>query len=160
AVITGKNDPRVFPFGAWLRTTKIDELPQLFNVIKGDMALVGPRPEAPEIVRRHYTVDDLTTLQIAPGITSPGTLYYYTHGEAVLPSDQVVETYVRRLLPTKLALDRVYMRRPSLLYDLRMIARTMTLVIARALGRQRFSDPPELAEVDVSAGYRLTGEDS
>ena len=75
---------RVFPFGAFLRATKIDELPQLINVIRGDMALVGPRPEAPEIVRSHYTADDILTLQVAPGVTSPGSLYYYTHCEPML----------------------------------------------------------------------------
>jgi lipopolysaccharide/colanic/teichoic acid biosynthesis glycosyltransferase len=151
--ITARNDSRVFPFGAWLRATKIDELPQLFNVIKGDMALVGPRPEAPEIVRGHYTPEDLTTLQIPPGLTSPGSLYYYTHCEATLANDSVVEQYVKRLLPVKLALDRVYIRHATVLYDLRMILRTITLVVARTLGRRWFPDPPELAETDVNAAY-------
>ena len=71
-----------------MRATKIDELPQLLNVIKGDMALVGPRPEAPEIVDRYYTADDIATLQVLPGLTSPGTLYYYTHCEAMLTGDR------------------------------------------------------------------------
>src|SRR5580765_2430484 len=94
--ITARNDSRVFPFGAWLRATKIDELPQLINIIRGDMTLVGPRPEAPDIVRNHYTPDDLSTLQTLPGLTSPGSLYYYTHCEAKLPNDAVVELYVQR----------------------------------------------------------------
>ena len=158
--ITAKNDSRVFPFGAWLRATKIDELPQLFTVIQGDMALVGPRPEAPEIVRNHYTTDDLMTLQIAPGITSPGTLYYYTHGEAIFPSDAVEETYVKRFLPVKLALDRVYMRHPTALYDVRVILRTVALVIARVVGKKSFPDPPELANADLNAAYRFSGSDS
>jgi lipopolysaccharide/colanic/teichoic acid biosynthesis glycosyltransferase len=148
--ITARNDSRVFPFGAWLRATKIDELPQLINVIKGDMALVGPRPEAPEIVRGHYTPEDLTTLQIPPGLTSPGSLYYYTHFEKSLPSDDAVELYVQRLLPVKLALDRIYIRRATVFYDVRMILRTVTLLIARVLGKQSFQDPPELAEADVN----------
>ena len=146
--ITASNDSRIFPFGAWLRATKIDELPQLVNVLKGDMAIVGPRPEAPDIVRSHYTREDLTTLQILPGLTSPGSLYYYTHCEAELRDDAVMELYVQRILPLKLALDRVYMRNASVLYDLRVLVRTVALVVGKALGKQRFADPPELAEAD------------
>ena len=80
-------------FGAFLRAAKIDELPQLLNVIRGDMALVGPRPEAPEIVRSHYRPDDLKTLQVLPGLTSPGSLYYYTHCEALLPDADATQFY-------------------------------------------------------------------
>lgn len=154
--ITARNDSRVFPFGAWLRATKIDELPQLFNVIKGDMALVGPRPEAPEIVRGHYTPEDLTTLQIPPGLTSPGSLYYYTHYEASLANDSVVEQYVKRLLPVKLALDRVYIRNATVLYDLRMILRTIAMICSRTVGSRWFPDPPELGETDLNAAYPPT----
>ena len=150
--ITALNDSRVFPFGAFLRATKIDELPQLINVLKVDMTLVGPRPEAPEIVRTHYTSDDLTTLQVPPGLTSPGTVYYYTHGESKLTTEtSVVEEYVQHLLPAKLALDRVYMRRPTILYDIRVILRTIVTIVSRGLGRRWFPDPPELAESNVNA---------
>src|SRR4051812_45016081 len=89
--ITARNDFRVFPFGRFLRATKIDELPQLINVLKGDMTLVGPRPEAPEVVRVHYAKDDLFTLQVPPGLTSPGTVYYYTHFESTLPAEGVLK---------------------------------------------------------------------
>jgi lipopolysaccharide/colanic/teichoic acid biosynthesis glycosyltransferase len=150
--ITAAQDPRVFPFGAWLRATKIDELPQLINVLKGDMTLVGPRPEAPEIVRTHYAPDDLATLQVPPGVTSPGTIYYYTHCEAMLAKDSVMDVYVQRLLPAKLALDRVYARRPTILYDIRLIARTVAVILGRAVGRKRFPDPPELKQADGVAG--------
>jgi lipopolysaccharide/colanic/teichoic acid biosynthesis glycosyltransferase len=145
--ITGPNDPRVFRFGAWLRATKVDELPQLINVLKGDMTVVGPRPEAPEIVRRHYTSDDLATLQVRPGVTSPGTVYYYTHCESTLAADGLVDDYVGRLLPAKLALDRVYISRASVFYDIRLIVRTIAGIIVRALGIRRFPNPPELAKI-------------
>ena len=128
--ITALHDSRVFPFGAFLRVTKIDELPQLINVLKGDMTLVGPRPEAPEIVRSHYTPDDLTTLQVLPGVTSPGTVYYYTHCESMLATDKIVDQYVDRLLPAKLALDRVYIKRGRPLYDIRVIFRTAAAILA------------------------------
>jgi lipopolysaccharide/colanic/teichoic acid biosynthesis glycosyltransferase len=149
--ITAKNDSRVFPFGACLRAMKIDELPQLFNVIKGDMALVGPRPEAPDIVRDYYTRQDITTLQILPGLTSLGSLYYYTHCEAALPDDAAVEAYVQKLLPVKLALDRVYMNHATVLYDMRLIVRTMGVIVARTCGRQLFGEFPELAEANLKA---------
>jgi lipopolysaccharide/colanic/teichoic acid biosynthesis glycosyltransferase len=147
--IAAMNDVRVFPFGAWLRQTKIDELPQLLNVIKGDMSLVGPRPEAPEIVRNHYTADDRKTLQVSPGLTSPGSIYYYTHCETMLAGDNVQDQYVRHLLPIKLALDRSYIRNASVVYDVRLILRTIVVVTARSLGRERFATPPELARADV-----------
>ena len=145
------NDSRVFPFGAFLRATKIDELPQLVNVLKGDMSLVGPRPEAPEIVRGHYTPDDLITLQVPPGVTSPGTVYYYTHGESTLAADGAVDHYVKRLLPVKLALDRVYIERRRVLYDIRVILRTVAAILARILG-SRFPEPPELAKTGCEYG--------
>jgi lipopolysaccharide/colanic/teichoic acid biosynthesis glycosyltransferase len=148
--ITTLNDSRVFPFGAFLRATKIDELPQLVNVLKGDMSMVGPRPEAPEIVRKHYTAVDLSTLQVRPGVTSPGTIYYYTHCEATLTMDAGAEQYVRRLLPMKLALDRVYIERARVLYDVQIILRTVAAIIARILGTREFPDPPELAKAGMS----------
>jgi lipopolysaccharide/colanic/teichoic acid biosynthesis glycosyltransferase len=154
--ITAFNDSRVFPFGAFLRATKIDELPQLINVLKGDMSLVGPRPEAPEIVRSHYTTSDLATLQVPPGLTSPGTVYFYTHCESKLATDAVVDEYIQRLLPAKLALDRVYIKRPTVFYDLRVILRTVATIVARTLGKRGFPDPPELAEADVKLLPELT----
>ena len=142
--ITAWRDSRVFPWGRLLRATKIDELPQLLNVIKGDMSLVGPRPEAPEVVRAHYRTDDVATLQVLPGVTSPGTLYYYTHCEAALASDVAMNVYVEQVLPAKLALDRVYLSNATFLYDVRILLRTLKVVVARSLGVRRFPDPPEL----------------
>jgi len=152
--ITAAKDSRVFPFGAFLRATKIDELPQLVNVLKGDMSIVGPRPEAPEIVRGHYSPDDITTLQVPPGVTSPGTVYYYTHGESTLAADSTVDHYVTRLLPVKLALDRVYIQRGRALYDIRVIFRTAAAILARIVGTRRFPEPPELVKTDANMASR------
>jgi lipopolysaccharide/colanic/teichoic acid biosynthesis glycosyltransferase len=146
ATITAWQDERVFAWGRVLRATKIDELPQLLNVVKGDMALVGPRPEAPEIVRNHYSVDDLSTLRALPGVTSPGTLYYYTHGEGMLRGAAFMDVYTRRLLPLKLSLDRIYLRHATPLYDCRVMLRTVIVIVGRVLGIRRFPEPPELRE--------------
>jgi lipopolysaccharide/colanic/teichoic acid biosynthesis glycosyltransferase len=147
APITARGDFRIFPFGAFLRATKIDELPQLINVIHGDMAIVGPRPEAPEIVRTHYSADDISTLQVAPGVTSPGSLYYYTHLEHTLDGDDVVDRYAQQVLPVKLAVDRVYLRQATLSYDLRLLFRTAGVIVGRCLGRRQFADPPEIEQI-------------
>jgi lipopolysaccharide/colanic/teichoic acid biosynthesis glycosyltransferase len=150
--ITGYNDPRVFPFGAWLRMTKIDELPQLFNVLKGDMALVGPRPEAPEIVREYYSEEDIATLRVPQGLTSPGALYYYAHCEHMLGSESAVRHYTERLLPVKLELDRAYVRNgASLVNDVKVLLRTV-LVIASRVIQHWFSDPREDRVADASVG--------
>lgn len=152
APITGDDDPRVFRVGAWLRTSKIDELPQLVNVLRGEMSIVGPRPEDPAIVRLHYTEADRETLGVRPGLASPGSLYNYTHGQAWLTGDAVMSRYVSDLLPIKLKLDRVYVHEASLLYDIRIIVRTLAVLGARACGRRVFRDPPEMRLVRPGKG--------
>src|SRR5213076_532631 len=82
--VTRHDYPRLFARGRLLRRTKIDELPQLFNVLRGDMSIVGPRHEDPDIVARHYTPLLRETLAVRPGLASPGSLYHYTHGDALL----------------------------------------------------------------------------
>lgn len=145
--VTRHDDPRVFRVGQWLRASKIDELPQLVNVLRGDMAIIGPRPEDPAIVAAHYTAAQRETLRIRPGLASPGSIYNYTHGEATLAGDAALDTYVRVLLPLKLALDLEYVRQASLWYDVRLVGRTIAVLIARACGRRQFRDPPELRRV-------------
>jgi lipopolysaccharide/colanic/teichoic acid biosynthesis glycosyltransferase len=144
--ITGQDDPRVFPLGRWLRRTKIDELPQLFNVLRGDMSIVGPRPEDPDIVAQHYTPLQRETLRVRPGLASPGSLYHYTHGDALLTGGDPETAYVGRLLPLKVTLDVVYVRHASLLTDVRIIGRTLSTITAILAGRRRFPEPPEAAE--------------
>ncbi|HYU90689.1 MAG TPA: sugar transferase [Gemmatimonadales bacterium] len=146
SVITAEHDPRVFPFGAWLRRAKVDELPQLINILRGEMSIVGPRPEHPDIVERHYRFDHRDLLAVRPGLTSPGTLYDYAHGEAIVGRADPERAYVERLLPLRLALDLVYVRRASVAYDVALIGRTVALIIAVLSGRRRFGEPPEMAE--------------
>jgi lipopolysaccharide/colanic/teichoic acid biosynthesis glycosyltransferase len=144
--ITAVRDPRVYPLGRLLRTTKIDELPQLINVLRGDMALVGPRPEDAELVARCYAPLHRETLTVRPGLTSPGSLYHDTHGERFLTGGDPETRYIESLLPVKLALDVVYVRRMSLPYDLSVMWRTVVIIIGRLVGRRDFPEPPEMGD--------------
>ncbi|GAB3915583.1 glycosyl transferase [Microlunatus endophyticus] len=124
--ITAADDPRVFPFGRWLRQLKVDELPQLLNVVRGEMALVGPRPEAVDIVREYYLPWMDETLTVPPGITGPGSLHFIAQ-DRQLPRDpaQAREVYAREILPIKLAHELVYIRSRSLGYEIQLIVRTL-----------------------------------
>jgi lipopolysaccharide/colanic/teichoic acid biosynthesis glycosyltransferase len=139
--ITGAGDPRVFAVGRWLRRLKVDELPQLINVVRGEMALVGPRPEDPGIVAAYYTPFLAQTLAVHPGLTSPGSLDYFAR-ESALPSDPVEaeRVYVTVLLPRKAALDLVYIQNRTWRYDVQLVVRTVaSLVGTRTLFRRRRS---------------------
>jgi lipopolysaccharide/colanic/teichoic acid biosynthesis glycosyltransferase len=156
-VITGVADARVTRVGSWLRKTKVDELPQLMNVLRGEMSLVGPRPEDPSIVTAHYRPAHWRTLDVRPGLVSPGSLYNYTHGESLLRGEQPESAYVERLLPLKLALELVYLDRRCFRYDLALVFRTALTILRIAAGRTRFADPPELAEATRRAQLILSG---
>lgn len=125
--ITSGVDPRIFPVGRWLRRLKLDELPQLANVVRGEMAIVGPRPEDPTIVADHYAPFMLETLEVLPGLTSPGSLQYYAEEEGDIPSDPDLAErhYAEVLLPRKIALDLVFVRNRSWRYEMELIVRTV-----------------------------------
>lgn len=144
--ITAADDPRVFALGRLLRAFKIDELPQLLNVLRGEMSIVGPRPEAVDIVQKHYTPEYLASLDVRPGLTSPGSICYYTHGEQLLADGDAEQYYVSRLLPIKMAIDLAYLRRATFLSDLAVIFRTAAVLALKAAGRKRFPDPPEFTQ--------------
>jgi lipopolysaccharide/colanic/teichoic acid biosynthesis glycosyltransferase len=114
--ITFGSDPRVTPFGALLRKLKIDELPQLLNVLKGDMSLVGPRPEMPEFVEL-FRQDYRVILRIRPGITDLSSLKYLNESEVLERFENPSEAYVRCILPDKISLAKQYVDRSSFLFD-------------------------------------------
>ena len=145
-VITSANDPRIFLVGKILRALKIDELPQLFDVVAGKMSIVGPRPEDPKIVELYYTPLARETLAVAPGLSSPGSVHYYANNELHLDDGDPERFYVTRLLPIKLAMDIVYIRHVSLWYDLCIIARTALTIVLIGCGKRSFAEPPEIAE--------------
>lgn len=128
--ITATGDTRITPFGRWLRDTKVNELPQLWNVLKGDMSLVGPRPEDPEIAKAWPPAlrDDL--LSVRPGITSPATVVF-RHEENLLNTTTLLDDYLKIILPDKLRLDRNYVRSRNLLTDLDVIFMTVLLLLPR-----------------------------
>lgn len=147
SAITAKADSRIFAFGNFLRKTKIDELPQFIDVIRGDLSIVGPRPEDPKIVDLHYTPWMKETLQIKPGITSPGALWGYTKMEEFLEGGDPEKAYVERVLPHKLALEYVYAKRSNIKYDLSLMWRTAVVVVQICLGKKKFPDQPEAATI-------------
>ena len=127
--ISGSRDPRVTRVGGVLRATKLDELPQLWNVLAGEMTLVGPRAEVPDMIR-HYTPEERAVLEVKPGITGPGQIYFTTDQAAELDGVEDVEAhYVRHQLHPKLALDLEYLRRRSVWTDLGVILKTMGVLV-------------------------------
>ena len=148
SVITAHGDPRIFPLGRLFRSAKLDELPQLLNILRGDMSVVGPRPEDPRMVQRFYTAFHYKSLTVAPGLTSPGSIYAYTHGEARLDLRDPERSYGNDLLPIKMALDIVYVRQASLGYDLALICRTVWMLATAFLGRRTFPLPREMPEAE------------
>lgn len=126
--ITAGGDPRVTPLGRWLRRTKLDELPQLINVLRGEMGLVGPRPEDPRYVAL-YSPAQRRVLAARPGITSAATLHY-RHEEQILVGLDWETRYRTQVMPAKLELDLDYLDRRSVLSDLLLIVLTL-----RALAR-------------------------
>src|SRR6266545_8236008 len=126
--LTVGDDPRITSSGRFLRRTKIDEIPQLINVLKGDMSFVGPRPEVPQYVElfRH---DYEETLTVRPGITDLASIKYRDEAAVLARYQNPEEEYLRRVLPEKIRLGREYIRQSSLLFDVTLIFKTLRKVI-------------------------------
>jgi lipopolysaccharide/colanic/teichoic acid biosynthesis glycosyltransferase len=122
--ITVGEDPRITRVGRFLRKTKIDELPQLMNVLKGDMSLVGPRPEVPEYVKL-FRSDYAEVLKIRPGITDLASIKYRDEAAVLRNSDNPEQEYLTRILPDKVRLAKEYVQRSSLFFDLGLILQTL-----------------------------------
>ncbi len=131
---TAKDDPRVTPLGRFLRRYKLDELPQLFNVLRGDMSFVGPRPEVEEHTRE-YSPEERQILTVIPGITDYASLHFF-HLDEALGSENAHEVYLTRVRAQKNRLRLEYVRRRSFLEDLRIIVRT----VGAALSARRRRD--------------------
>ncbi|MFJ1291358.1 sugar transferase [Paracoccus yeei] len=136
---------RITRVGRFLRRTRIDELPQLFNILRGDMSFVGPRPPLREYVER-FPALYAVVLQDRPGVTGLATMIYHAHEDRIMARCTTAEAteaaYYRRCLPTKLRLDMIYQRRRNLRVDLWIIWHTiMTVLIPNWQGRGRRRAP-------------------
>ena len=123
ALISVANDSRITRVGNVLRKTKVDELPQLINVLKGEMSLVGPRPEVPKYVQL-FRIDYEEILRVPPGITDLASLKYRNEAVILAQSKDPEKEYLVRVLPDKIKLAKEYVRRSSFLFDLALILRT------------------------------------
>ena len=143
---TLQNDNRIFPFGYFIRKAKIDEMPQVFNILLGQMTIVGPRPEDVANVRNLYHGEYKRILDVKPGLTSPASLYDYTHGEQY-EDEKLYET---EFLPQKLALELYYVKNRGLLYDMLLILKTAFVIVMTLFGKQNFKKPKELDMIEMS----------
>ena len=134
--ITIGEDPRITKVGEFLRGARLDELPQLFNILLGDMSVVGPRPEVPRYVA-HYDEEQLSVLTVRPGLTDPATLAYRHEAERLSQSDDPEALYIEEIMPEKLAMNLSYLAERNTLKDMQVFLRTLAAV----LGDQAGKDP-------------------
>ena len=128
--VTAHDDTRITPLGHWLRDTKLNELPQLVNVLRGEMSLVGPRPEDPTIARGWPRDIWRDVLSVRPGITSPASVQYHNE-ESLLCEKDVLQTYIEQLGPDKSRLDQMYVRHRSFWLDLDTLLWTVLIFVPR-----------------------------
>lgn len=144
---------RIFPFGHFLRKTKIDELPQLINVFLGDMAVVGPRPASVDQVPITRGGENTIVSSLKPGLTSPAALYDYLYGDSI--EDE--EEYMEKVAPTRLALDRYYVGKQNITYDLKLIWYTLLCIVGTVLHRPQVKILEEM--IDAVDGDRRALEE-
>jgi len=142
--ITAQGDDRITPLGHWLRDTKVNELPQLWNVLIGEMSLVGPRPEDVKIAET-WDVDSADEiLSVRPGITSPASVLYHDE-EKILIGTDLMSDYFKNILPNKIRLDRLYVRYHSIFSDIDIIFWTLAILI------------PRIAKIQIPERYIFAG---
>lgn len=125
AQVTAENDPRITPIGNLMRKYKIDELPQLFNVLLGDMSLVGPRPEVPLYVTHWTDLDRKIILSVKPGITDYATLFYNDEQAVLAKSQEPEKDYIEKIMPHKLEMYKQYVKEHNFVIDIKIILATL-----------------------------------
>ena len=126
--LTVDGDPRITRVGSLLRRTKMDELPQLFNVLSGEMSLVGPRPEVQKYVDL-YTEEQRKVLTLVPGITDPASLAFRHESEVLAGKDNPERFYIEELMPEKIRINLDYHSTASSMNDLKIILKTLWAVL-------------------------------
>jgi lipopolysaccharide/colanic/teichoic acid biosynthesis glycosyltransferase len=127
--LTVGRDPRITRVGSWLRKTKLDELPQLWNVVTGEMSLVGPRPEVSSYVDQ-YTSEQRAVLRLTPGITDPASVQFFDESELLGTAESPEQVYVDVIMPEKIRLNLAYAQRASLRTDVGVILATIKRMAA------------------------------
>lgn len=127
-ITVGGRDPRVTPSGYYIRKYKLDEFPQLINVLKGDMSLVGPRPEVRKYVAM-YTDEQMHVLDVRPGITDMASIRYRNENEILAEVDNPEEYYIQVIMPDKLRMNLEYVKNQSLTHDIRLIGQTIKEIL-------------------------------
>ena len=126
----GMRDPRITSIGFFIRKYKLDEFPQFVNVLKGEMSVVGPRPEVKEYVDL-YNEDQRKVLQVKPGITDYASLYYFKENELLAKSIDPQKTYIEDIMPAKLKLNEKYLENPTVFHDLKIIFKTFAKILTK-----------------------------
>lgn len=133
---------RIFAFGRFMRSTKIDELPQLLNVFLGDMAVVGPRPAAVDQISITRGGENAIVANVKAGLTSPSALYDYLYGDEIEDENE----YMEKVAPTRLALDRYYVGKQTIGYDLKMIWYTILCILGTTIHKPQVKILKEMIE--------------
>ena len=124
----GMKDPRITQVGIFIRKYKLDEFPQFINVLRGEMSIVGPRPEVREFVAL-YTDTQKKVLEVKPGITDYASIEYFNENELLAASDDPKKTYIEDIMPHKLKINQKYLANPTLSNDLKIIFKTILWVL-------------------------------
>lgn len=125
----GSRDARITKVGYFLRKYKIDELPQLINVLNGTMSLVGPRPEVRKYVEL-YNEDQKSILNVKPGITDYASIEYFNENDLLAKSDNPEQTYINEVMPAKIELNKKYIDNPTIVADFRIILLTLKKIMS------------------------------
>ena len=144
---------RIFPFGRFIRATKIDELPQLLNVFLGDMAVVGPRPASVDQIPITRGGENAVVSTVKAGLTSPSALYDYLYGDEIEDEAE----YMEKVAPTRLALDMYYIGKQTICYDVKLIWYTVLCIIGTIVKRPQVKILEEM--IDAVDGDRKALEE-